>query len=142
MSITAGSVIASANAKKATGTAAATITAGQTLYADPNDGMWLNLADNNGNSAAIKCVGIALMGAARGNPVDYVYEDPDLAIGATVTVGAIYGLSDTPGGIMKYIAAGDLSTLLVAAMYPNVLFIGKTATTVNMKILSSTVAAV
>jgi hypothetical protein len=83
ISITAASVVPSTNAVKRTGTAGATITAGQLVYKDASDSNKIKLADNDA-SAAATVVGIALNGASSGQPITYAETDPELTIGATV----------------------------------------------------------
>ncbi len=136
ISVTAASVIAGANAKKARGRAGATITAGQTLYADGSDSSDLKLADANASAATANCVGIALHGASDGQPLEYVYEDDDFTPGATLSLSAaaddgVYVLSGTAGGIAP---VGDLA----AAMYPVIIGVAKSTTKMNLKIVRGT----
>jgi len=106
LSITAANVTATSSQPRSSGIAGATITAGQTLYIDATDANKLKPADaNNGVEKAV-VVGIALNGAASGQPV--VYQTGGvITIGATVGVGDIYVQSRTPGGICP---AADLLT--------------------------------
>ncbi len=136
ISVTAASVLAGANAKKARGTAGATITAGQALYADPNASFKLKLADCDASATTAKCVGIALHGASDGQPLEYVYEDDDFTPGATLSLSAaaddgVYILDGTAGGICPIgdIAAGD---------YPVVLFVAKSTSKAILKIIAGT----
>ncbi len=100
LSITAGSVVPGTAAKIWRAKAGATITAGQLIYPDSGDGYKAKLADANGATALIRTpVGIAINGASSGQELAYVKEDVDLTIGATVSNGAAYVLSATPGGI-------------------------------------------
>lgn len=133
LSVTAASVLASATALTGAGTAGATITAGQTLYIDASDSNKLKLADANASAATATVVGIALNGAASGQPVRYVYEDSTFTPGATLTVGEVYILSATAGGLAP---VGDLAS----GYYPGVLFIAKTTSTGVLKIVRGTVA--
>jgi hypothetical protein len=67
--ITAANVAAGAGSRKNTGTAGATITAGQVVYQDAADGKY-KLADaNSGTAAARAPAGIALHGALAGQPL-------------------------------------------------------------------------
>lgn len=138
ISITAANVAASANAKTVTGTAGETITAGQTLYLSSVDNR-LYKADANASIATADCVGIALHGAAAGQPLRYVYEDPDFTPGGTLSLSVaadsgVYVLSGTAGGIAPM---DDLA----ATMYPVVLGVAKSTTKIVMKIVKSTAAA-
>lgn len=129
LSITAANVVAGSNAKKLPGTAGATITAGQTLYRAAATGKLLP-ADADSATAEVRTpVGIALNGAADGQPVDYIYEG-DVNLGATLTVGEIYVQSDTAGGIMP---EGDLE----AGDYVTVLGVASAANNLKMKIIAS-----
>lgn len=134
-----GTPLASVNAKKGKGTAGASITHGQTLYADPTDldsnGLpKLKLADSDSATAAVRtCVGIALHGAVSGEPIQYVIEDPAFTPGGTLVVGVMYVLSDTPGGLMP---AADLEI----GDYPTLMFIANTTALANMKIVQGTTA--
>lgn len=99
LSITAGSLIPSTSAVMRSGTAGVAITAGQLVYKDTADGK-LKLADANGASALIRTpIGMAAASAGIGQPLRYIVSDPDLTIGGTVSNGAAYVLSATPGGI-------------------------------------------
>jgi hypothetical protein len=98
LSITAANVILSANGAKAEGIAGEAITAGKALYRDAADGKKLKLADANATGKT-NVVGIALNDAGVGQPVHFCIEDPELAIGGTVALGAVLILSATAGGI-------------------------------------------
>jgi hypothetical protein len=125
--VTAANVLASSGAQKKNGTLGATATAGQAVYRDASDGK-MKLADANLSAAAADVRGILLTGGADGQPCQYIEEDDDFTPGFTVTVGTIYVLSGTAGGIAP---AADLAT----GMYPAVLMIGKSATKVVLKIV-------
>lgn len=95
--ITAANVVAADNVTKESGLAGEAITAGQAVY-KASSGKYM-LADNNSATAAAKTAsGIALNGASLNQPVT-VAKGGDLTIGGTLTAGATYFLSDTPGGI-------------------------------------------
>lgn len=79
-------------------TAGATITAGQVVYLDTTANDVAKLADNDASAATPVVAGIALHGAASGQPLRIV-TGGTVTIGATVTVGKIYVLSATAGGI-------------------------------------------
>jgi hypothetical protein len=124
LSITAANVIAGAGATIVDMMAGATLTAGQVVYRSETDGL-ARLADNNGASANIRTpFGIALNGAASGQPVRVLTQGP-ITIGAAVASGLAYYLSATPGGICP---VGDLSTgnyvsLIGATTSSTVLFV-------------------
>jgi len=136
--ITPGSVLKGANAKTRTGTAGATITAGQVLYEDGSASQVLKLADANASAATANPVGIALHGAASGQPLTYVYEDDDFTPGGTLSLSAAaddgtYVLSATAGGIAP---VGDLAS----GHYPVILGVAKSTTKMNLKIVRGTAA--
>lgn len=133
LSITAASVVKSSGANvDRQGIAAATITAGQVVYKDPDTGKY-GLADSNSATAAIREPdGIALNGASANQPVAVLLEG-DVTIGATLTPGTEYWLSDTPGGICPRadVASGE---------YPSMIGIAKSASVLSVRITSSGVA--
>lgn len=139
LSVTAGSVAFSANAKKRKGTAGVAITAGQTLYEDTsaldsNGKPLLKLADCDNASAVVRnCCGIAVNGGGINQPIDYVEEDPSFTPGGTLVVGESYYLSDTAGGIMP---AGDLEI----GDYPTLLFIANTTAVGTLRMCKGTAA--
>src|SRR5262245_31736330 len=97
LTITAANVLAGAGSTIENGRAGAAITAGQVVYAAANG--TYQLADANGASAVIKTArGIALHAAASGQPLA-ILRAGSITIGATMTAGTAYYLSDTPGGI-------------------------------------------
>lgn len=107
LSITAASVVRGTDSQQPDQmTAGATITAGQAVYKDTSDNDKAKLADNDDTSAKATAWGIALNGAASGQPV-LVHRQGPITIGATLTVGETYVLSSTAGGICPI---GDLGT--------------------------------
>lgn len=129
LSITAGSVIAYADVTPRDGTAGETITAGQVVYIDTSDNNEIKLADCDSSSATATVAGIALTGASNGQPIKYA-PSGEITIGATVTVGELYVLSGTAGGIAP---EGDLAT----GDYVSFLGIGTTAARIRFSILNS-----
>ena len=112
--------------------AGATITAGQVVYLDGATQRWL-LADNNSATAAVRVpAGVALHSASNGQPLA-VQRSGDITIGATLTAGVVYYLSDTPGGICP---VADLA----AGEYPSALGIAKSTTVLGLNITSSGVS--
>lgn len=112
ISITAANVVAGSDATIERGTAGATITAGQAVYKD-STGKW-QLADaNSASELARRARGIALHAAANNQPLA-VQTAGDITIGATITAGLAYYLSDTPGGICPVadIGSGEYVCLL------------------------------
>lgn len=131
--ITAASVISAAGSTvDRSGLAGATITAGQVVYWDPATTRYL-LADNNSATAAARVpTGIALSGAASGQPIA-VHQSGDITIGATMVAGVVYYLGDVPGSICP---VADLA----AGEYPSVIGIAKSTTVLFVDIASSLVS--
>lgn len=131
--ITAANVVAGSGATKTSGTAGATITAGQVVYLDSaTTGKW-QLADNNSATAAVRQPqGIALNGASLNQPIAVQTEGP-ITIGGTLVAGVAYYLSDTPGGICP---VADLLT----GEYPTVLGMATSTTVLDIDIQYSGVA--
>lgn len=132
LSITAANVVAGSGSQVVQGTAGATVTAGQAVYLDTSAGMWKLADDNSGTAAARSPGGIALNGAATGQPLS-VLKSGHVTIGATLTAGVAYYLSDTPGGICP---VADLA----AGEYPTILGIATSTTVLDVKIHESGVA--
>jgi len=131
VSVTAANVLP-LSAGTSTGIAGAAITAGQTLYADSANGNVLKLADANASAATSVVVGVALNGAATGQPVTYA-NSGIYTPGFTVTVGAVYVQSATAGAIAP---VADLAS----GYYTNVLGIGVTSSQLMLIIKTAGVA--
>lgn len=132
LTITAASVIAGSGARTVDGTAGATITAGQAVYLDTATNTY-KLADcDSATEAARSPTGIALNGAATGQPVEVLTRGP-ITIGATMTAGVVYYLSPTAGGISP---VGDLG----AGDYPTIIGIATSTTVLDVLIHESGVA--
>ena len=122
LSITAANVIADSSARLRTGTAGATITAGQIVYLDPTDNRY-KLADCDSATAAVRSpAGMALHGALSGQPLT-IAEGGPVALGAILTAGVAYYLSPTAGGVCPVadLSAGDYPTILGIASSTSVL---------------------
>jgi hypothetical protein len=121
ISITAANVVPGSDAVRESGTAGATITAGQLVYLDTSD-MKYKLADSNGAAALRVPNGIALNGASNGQPLS-VQKGGDITIGGTMTAGIPYFLSDTPGGLcpLPDIGTGEYSCIVGIAKSTSVL---------------------
>lgn len=122
ITITAANVLAGSNATTENGTLGATTTAGQAVYKAASDGKWY-LADNNSATAEVRQArGIALNGGAAGQPVR-VLTAGLCTMGATMTAGVAYYLSDTAGGICPVadIGAAEYSCLIGMATTTGIL---------------------
>jgi hypothetical protein len=132
LSITAANVVKGADAVTESCTAGATITSGQVVYRDSADGQ-CKLADSNSGAASARSPrGIALHGAASGQPLQ-ILKRGDITIGATMTAGVVYYLSDTPGGICP---VADLAS----GEYPTIVGIAQSTTVLNVLFHESGVA--
>lgn len=132
LTITAANVIKGTNAVVKHGTAGEAVTAGKVVYYDSAVGTW-KLADNNSATAAARSPrGFALHAASTGQPLA-VHTGGDLTIGATLTPGVAYYLSDTPGGI------GPVADL-ASGEYPTIVGIAKSASVLAVKFQEAGVA--
>ena len=125
ITITAASVVPGTNARTETGTAGETITAGKAVYKSSTTNKYMLADSNSATAEARQATGIALNGASLNQPVTVV-KGGDVTIGATVTAGTAYYLSDTPGGICPVadIGAGEYVCLLGIAKSTTVLTVG------------------
>tara|TARA_Y100000593_G_scaffold67933_2_gene124890 strand:+ start:11575 stop:11988 length:414 start_codon:yes stop_codon:yes gene_type:complete len=111
----------------ADGTAGEAIVAGQAVYLDSTDDSKVKLADADDTEAKAAAVGIAVNSAPKaGQPVSYVTLG-DLTVTSGVTVGEIYVVSGTAGGVAP---EGDLAS----SDYVTILGIGKTSTSIAVKV--------
>jgi len=125
IAITSTSVLKGSGASTEIGTAGAAITAGQLLYKDTSADTW-KLADaNSGTAAARSPGGIALNGAASGQPL-LVLTGGNITIGGTVVPGTFYIASATSGGIAP---AADATT----GWYPALVGVGISATVIKVR---------
>lgn len=125
LTITATSVVKGTGAITETLIAGATITAGQVVYKDTSDNNKAKLCDADSATAAARSFyGIALNGAASGQPV-VVQTGGTITIGATVAVGVAYYMSDVAGGIAPFadLESGD---------YPTIVGIGVSTTAIKI----------
>lgn len=110
---------------KGSGTAGATITAGQWLYRDAYTQKLL-LADANVTAAAAASVGVALNGASDGQEVDFAGPGSvvDYGAAAAVPAGKVLILSDTAGNATPHTdattpATGEFGTVLAVGIGNN-----------------------
>lgn len=129
--ITAANVAAGSGAKIEHGTAGAAVTAGQAVFLDTDN--TYKLADANSVTPAARVdSGIALHAAAAGQPLAVCSNGP-ITIGATVSVGVGYYLSNNPGGICP---VADLAS----GSYPNFLGFATSTTVIDLSIEAAGVA--
>lgn len=126
LTVTAASVVRGSNAVvERNYDAGETITAGQAVYFDSSTSKWMK-ADANGSSALARTPrGIALNGASSGQPLA-VQTAGDITIGATLTGGTEYYLSDTAGGIcpLADVGTGEYFATIGIAKSATVLGLG------------------
>lgn len=129
--ITAANVVAGVDAVKESGTWGETVTAGKVVYKDPTTGRYL-LADNNVAGKQVPR-GIALNGGSNGQP-GVIQKSGGITIGATLTPGTTYYLSDTPGGIcpLADVAVGENVAIVGLAASASVLTIALVGGTVTL----------
>lgn len=102
LSPTAANCVPGSNANIVHGTSGETIVAAKAVYKNSSTGKWMladaNAATAEGRGSDVNNVGIALCASSLNQPVS-VITSGDLTLGATMTAGLAYFLSDTPGGI-------------------------------------------
>lgn len=97
LTITAANVVFTSG-NKTTGTAGASVTAGQAVYLDTTTNT-LKLAQCDGTTAEATAAGIALHASASGQPLTYAGHGSTINIGATTAKTTTYHLSATAGGV-------------------------------------------
>lgn len=122
LSITAASVVPGADADIVHGTAGETIAAGKAVYKSSTTKKWMLADSNSGTAEARTALGVSVNGAALNQPVS-VQRSGDITIGATLTAGLAYYLSDTPGGICPVadVGSGEYVCLIGMAKSTSVL---------------------
>jgi hypothetical protein len=127
LSITAANVAAGSDAVIESGTAGATITAGQLVYRDEADGKYKLVDCDSATAAARNPRGIALNGAANGQPLK-IQRSGDITMGATLVAGTTYYAAPTAGdvGPLGDVASGD---------DPIIIGIAKSASVLQMRIV-------
>ena len=124
--ITAASVVKGTGASVQQGTAGASVTAGQPVYLESASSTY-KLSDANSATAAARAVdGIALHGSLTGQPLQILTGGP-LTLGAVLTAGVAYYLSNNAGGICP---VADLT----AGSYPTILGFAGSASVLNVKL--------
>lgn len=125
LSVTAASCVPVAGALIGYGTSGGTLAAGKAIYLEASSNTW-KLADNNSGTAEVRqATAIALTGSSAGQPVAY-QTSGDLTLGATMTAGVAYYLSDTAGGICPVadLASGEYPCLIGIASSTTVIKLG------------------
>jgi hypothetical protein len=101
---------------------AKTIAAGKAVYLAAATQKWMLADSNAGTEEPRSAKGVALTGSSLNQPI-VVQRDGSLTIGATLTPGVDYYLSDTPGGICPVadIGSGEYSCRIGMATSASVL---------------------
>lgn len=122
LTITAVSVVAGDPATTEGGSFGETVTAGQAVYKSSTTKKWMKADSNSATVEARKPAGIALNGGALNQPA-IVQKAGRITLGATLTPGVAYYLSDTPGGICPVadVGTGEYVCLLGLAESATVL---------------------
>jgi hypothetical protein len=105
LAITAANVIAGADSVQASGIAGEAVAAGKLGYFNTTTKRYMLADSNSATAEARKATCVFLHAAAAGQPV-VVHKSGDITIGAALTAGTPYYLSDTPGGICPFADIG------------------------------------
>jgi hypothetical protein len=98
ITVTAASVLLTSGPVES-GTAGASITAGQCIYKDASASNVLKLAQADGTAAEADAVGIALHAAGTGQPIAYARSGALINIGGTTVKTTTYVVSAAAGGV-------------------------------------------
>jgi hypothetical protein len=104
--VTAANVVAGADSSAVAGVAGETIAAGKAVYQNSATKKWMLADSNSATVEARQAKGVALNGASLNQPIA-IHKSGDITIGATLTAGTAYFLSDTPGGICPLADVGS-----------------------------------
>lgn len=128
LTITATTTVPLKGSQIITGTAGATITAGQPIYRDPTTATMLLCAANL-TSVEANASGIAVCNSSTGQPVTY-QSGGNLTVGATLVPNTTYVVSPNSGKVCPALdlAAGNYITILGVAKDASTLVINVNAT--------------
>jgi hypothetical protein len=132
ISVTASSVKPTTNTVIGRGTAGATITAGQVVYADPADSFKIKPALSSNQTQSNNIVGIALHGASADQPIAYAIQG-DVTFNAVLTAAGVFVAGSAAGGISP---SADLDSSS-NTRYGTVLGIGTSTTNLRVGIIMS-----
>ena len=119
--VTAANCVPGTDARLEQGFAGETITAGMPVY-KASTGLWMKADSNSATALARQATGIAMCGSSANQPI-VVQRSGSLTLGATMTAGVAYYLSDTAGGICAYadVGSGEYVDLIGVATSTTVL---------------------
>jgi len=120
ISITPANVLSVGSPGVRDGTAGATVTAGQAVYQDAADANKFKLAFSAGTAEQAAVIGIAQHASLAGQPLR-IQTSGIIAIGATVVLGGVYALSDTPGAICPIADVGTSEYTTLIGIAPTTL---------------------
>lgn len=132
ISQTAANVLKGTGARTVTVVAGGLVTAGMPVYKDTGDSNKYKAARANAAGTSV-VAGIALCNAVNGQPLQ-IQTSGEINLGATLTVGETYCLSDAVAG--QIVPIGDLGS----ADYPVHIGIARTTSLLPLNINVSTVA--
>lgn len=120
--ITPGNVVAGTNAFKESGVCGEVIAAGKAVYKSATTQKWMLADSNSVTPEARQAIGVALNGGSLDQPIT-VQRSGAITLGATLTAGTDYYLSDTPGGICPRadVGSGEMVCLMGLAASTSVL---------------------
>lgn len=112
ITITAANVVPGTSAQRENGMAGETIAAGKAVYKSSTTNKWMLADANSATAEARQATHVALNGASLNQPI--TVGKGKITIGATLTAGLAYYLSDTPGGICPVadVGAGEYVCLI------------------------------
>jgi hypothetical protein len=122
--ITPASCVPGTNSRLETGVAGETITAGMAVYKAAT-GLWMKADSNSATALARVATAIAMTGSSLNQPI-VVQKSGSLTLGATLTAGVAYYLSDTAGGICPVadVGSGEYAQTIGIASSAAILKIG------------------
>jgi hypothetical protein len=128
LNFTASDIEPAVSATIRQGIAGVKITAGQVVYIDDTDNRRLKLADSSAKASA-NAAGIAINTAGDKQPIDFVHAGPISTGTAVISVGRVYVLSQTAGGV-----AHTTSTMYASGNYLTVLGVGTATNELTVKL--------
>lgn len=133
ISITATSVVPASDATIVWGYAGEAITAGQPVYKSSTTNKWMKADSNSATAEARAATHVALCASVAANQPIAVGRG-DITIGATLTAGLAYYLSDMAGGICPVadIGSGEYVCLIGLAKSTTVLTVDPKYTAVSL----------
>ncbi len=114
ITVTPASVVATSTASMVHGTAGETIAQGKAVYKSSTTGKWMLADSNSATAEARSATHVSLCSSALNQPI--TVGKGKITIGATLTPGLAYYLSDTPGGICPIADVGAAEYVCLVGM--------------------------